>query len=317
MEAVSDAGQVSRRRARRLAVVIGLNAVVVAVEVVGGWYGRSMALVADAGHNLSDIAALALALLAVRLARRPPTRSKSFGYHRSGVLAAQANAAGVLVVCALIAAGAVARLARPEHVRGGTVLVTALGALVLNTAAMLLLREKGGRDHNMAAAALHMAGDAASSAVVAAVGLVALAGAHWPWLDPAVSLAIAVLIGAQALTMGKKVADVLLEGAPLGTDAGALTTSVISVAGVDEVHDLHIWSLSSEVVLLSAHLVMSGHPSLEEAQAVAGRVRAMLAGDFGIAHATLELECETCGTETADVCAMGPPPQSQFEPLHR
>lgn len=316
MGAVANAGHhngaqaVSYRRAQRLTYVMAVNGLVVVVELVGGWFGRSMALVADAGHNVTDIVALGLALLAVRLTRRPPTASRSFGYHRSGVLAAQANAAGVLIVCALIAAGAVERLAHPEHVRGGLVLVTAAVAMVLNSTAAWLLREKGANDLNMKAAVLHMTGDAASSGAVAIVGVVALAGAVTPWLDPVVSLAIALLIAVEALSLGRKVVDVLLESAPMGTDSGQLSSAVVAVPGVDDVHDLHIWSLSSEVVLLSAHLVMSGHPTLEEAQTVAGSVRTLLADEFGIAHSTLELECETCVEETADPCAMAPePPQ--------
>lgn len=293
----------------------GLNLVVVGAEAAGGWYGQSMALVADAGHNLADVVALALALLAVRWARRPPTGSKSYGYHRSNMLAAQANAAAVLVICVVIVAGAAERLVRPEHVRGGLVLATALGALVLNGLALFIVREKGGKDLNMRAAALHMAGDVASSAGAALVALVAMAGASTTWLDPVVSIVIAGLIGAQAVSLAKKVADVLLEGTPAGVDTVSLRSYVADMAGVDSVHDLHVWSLSSDVTLLSAHLVMSGHPSLEEAQAVAGRVRAVLAANFGIAHCTLELECETCGPPAEDLCAMGPAPQAGLEPV--
>jgi cobalt-zinc-cadmium efflux system protein len=298
--------ELSRRRARRLSVVMGVNAVVVAVELAGGWLGRSMALVADAGHNFTDIAALGLALGAVHLARRPPTRAKSFGYHRYGVLAAQANAAGVLVVCAFIAAGAIDRLAHPGPVRGTTVLVTALVAMALNGIAALVLRETSDRDLNMKSAVLHMAGDAATAAAVALVGLVNLLAAGALWLDPAVSIAIAVLIGVEAVSLGRRVSDVLAEGTPAGTDPLRLAGAVVDVPGVDDVHDLHVWSLSAEVVVLSAHLVVSGHPSLEEAQTVAGRVRGLLAREFGIAHATLELECETCVDEAADPCAMAP-----------
>lgn len=283
-----------------------MNVVVVVVELAGGWFGRSMALVADAGHNFTDIAALGLALGALRLSRRPPTQEKSYGYHRYGVLAAQANAAGVLVVCAFIAAGAIDRLAHPGHVRGGTVLVTALVALALNAAAAIALRERDGRDLNIRAALVHMAGDALSAGAVAAVGLAAVLGAGAEWLDPAVSIAIAVLIGIEAVSLARQVSDVLAEGTPAGTDTARLARAVVEVRGVDDVHDLHIWSLSAEVVLLSAHLVMSGHPSLEEAQTVAARVRELLAGQFGIAHATLELECETCVEEAADPCAMAP-----------
>ena len=292
------------RRSKRLSLVVGVNVLVALIELAGGVWAHSMALLADAGHNAADIAAAALALVAVRLARRPPTRAKSFGYHRGGVLAAQVNAASVLVFSVLIAAGAVARLAHPVPIHGWALLGVALGAFVLNGAAAVAAAEKGGRDLNIRAAVLHMAGDAAASATVAAVGLVLLVYPGAGWLDPAVSLALAVLIGAQAVRLGLQVADVLLEGTPAGTDAGALAHAVVSMPGVEDVHDLHIWSLSAEVTLLSAHLVMAGHPTLEEAQEVAGTVRSRLSEDFGIAHATLELECETCTDGLASPCAM-------------
>jgi cobalt-zinc-cadmium efflux system protein len=294
------------RRSRRLALVVVINVAVALLEVGGGLIAHSMALLSDAGHNAADIAAVALALGAVRLSRRPPTTAKSFGYHRSGVLAAEVNAAAVLVVSVLIAVGAIARLVHPQHVDGLVVVVVAAVALALNGAAALVLFERGGRELNMRAAVLHMAGDAAASLGVVVTGAVLLAYPGLRWLDPAVSLAIAALVGAQAVRLGRQVADVLLEGTPAGTDLGALAAAVGAMAGVEDVHDLHVWSLSSEVTLLSAHLVMAGHPTLEGAQEVASAVRGRLAGDFGIAHATLELECETCTEGFVNPCAMVP-----------
>jgi cobalt-zinc-cadmium efflux system protein len=295
---------VSVRRSKRLALVVAVNVVVALMEVVGGIFGHSMALLADAGHNAADVAAAALALVAVRIARRPPTTAKSFGYHRSGVLAAEVNAAAVLVVSVLIAVGAIARLAHPTPVRGTVLLGVALAALVLNGSAALLVLERNGRDLNMRASLVHMAGDAAASAGAVVAGVVLIVSPAQRWLDPAVSLAIAVLVGVQAVRLGREVADVLLEGTPSGTDTTALSRAVAAMAGIDDVHDLHIWSLSSEVTLLSAHLVMAGHPTLEQAQDIAGRVRARLTEDFGIGHATLELECETCADGLESPCAM-------------
>ena len=292
------------RRARRLGLVVSINVAVALVEVAGGVFGHSMALLADAGHNVADIAAAALALAALRLARRPPTVAKSFGYHRSGALAAQLNAAAVLVVSVLIAVGAIARLAHPVAARGSVIVPVAAAALVLNSLAALALVERGRRDLNMRATLLHMAGDAVASAGVLAVGLVLLVDPALRWLDPAVSLAIAALVGFEAVRLGREVADVLLEGTPVGTDTAALAGAVAAIAGVEDVHDLHVWSLSSDVTLLSAHLVMAGHPTLEGAQSVAIAVRARLARDFGIAHATLELECETCTDGIVNPCSM-------------
>jgi len=305
-------GGLAAGRSKRLSLVVGVNVLVAIVELAGGVWAHSMALLADAGHNAADIAAAALALVAVRLARRPPTGGKSFGYHRSGVLAAQVNAASVLVFSVLIAVGAGLRLAHPVPIRGPVVLGVALAAFVLNGSAAVIAAEKGGRDLNMRAAVLHMAGDAAASAAVAVVGLVLLVYPGAGWLDPAVSLALAVLIGGQAVRLGRQVTEVLLEATPAGTDSVALARAVVAMPGVEDVHDLHIWSLSTEVTLLSAHLVMAGHPTLEEAQGVAGTVRARLSEDFGIAHATLELECETCADGLASPCAMVPEADPDF-----
>jgi cobalt-zinc-cadmium efflux system protein len=269
--------------------------VIAVLETVAGLSGRSMALLADAGHNTADIAAAVLAFAAVRLARRPPTAAKSFGYHRSGVLAAEVNAGAVLVVSVLVAVGAIARLAQPVNARASLMVVVAAIALFLNGAGAVIVTEgRGDHELNVKAVSLHLAADAAASAGVVVAGTVLLIDRHLSWVDPAVSLLIAALVAGQAVRLGRRVADVLLEGTPPSTDTAALAIAVVGTPGVEDVHDLHVWSLSSEVTLLSAHLVMSGHPSLEGAQEVAGTVRARLAHEFGIAHATLELECEAC-----------------------
>jgi len=283
----------AQRRSRRLSFAIGVNVAVTALELAGGWLAHSVALLADAGHNATDIAAAVVALVAVRLARRPPNASKSFGYHRSGVLAAEVNAGAVLVVSVLVAVGAVVRLAHPIAAKGGLMVGVAAAALALNAVAALALAERRS-DLNTRAVALHLGADAVASAGVLSAGVALLLDSSLHWLDPAVSLAIALLVAWQAARLGRQVADVLLESTPPGTDTGRLAAAVLATPGVEDVHDLHIWALSSEVTLLSAHLVMAGHPTLEGAQGIAGNVRARLAHDFGIAHATLELECETC-----------------------
>ncbi|HMK98105.1 MAG TPA: cation diffusion facilitator family transporter, partial [Acidimicrobiales bacterium] len=186
----------------------------------------------------------------------------------------------------------------PEAARGGLMVPIAALALLLNLIGALALAERGGRELNIRGVMLHLGADAVASAGVLAAGVVLLAEPGLSWVDPAVSLAIAALVGAQAVQLGRQVADVLLEGTPSNTDTARLAAAVVATPGVEDVHDLHVWSLSSEVTLLSAHLVMSGHPTLEGAQGTAGMVRARLAKDFGIAHATLELECEACTLET-------------------
>lgn len=305
----------SRRRELRLRLALGLNIVIVVIQVVFGLAANSLGLLADAGHNLTDAAAVLASLVAVRLARRRPTSERSFGYHRGTVLAAQANAATILAITVLIVYEGIRRIIHPETVSGGVVVVVAVGAAVANVIAALALREghsHGHGDHeddgeegdlNMRSALLHMAGDALASVGVAIAGAVILLTGRFDRLDPAVSMGIGLLIAYQAWKLMRASADVLLESTPVGLDLNALTSTMATVAGVEQVHDLHVWSLSSEVRALSAHLVLAGHPTLEEAQAVGDAVKCAVTGRFRIAHATLELECETC-SDDGDWCAM-------------
>lgn len=295
---------VTTRRWRRLAVVLAVNAAVVAIQVVAGLRAASVGLLADAAHNLTDVAAVLLALMAVRLTRRPPTAARSFGYHRSTVLAAQANAALLVAITALIGYQAVHRLFHPHPVHGGIVAVVGAAALVANAAAAAGLHERRGRDLNVRSVVLHLAGDAAASAGVALAGLAILvAGGLW-WLDPVVSLVIAALIGVQSCLLVRDTVDVLLESTPRGLEIDDVLAAVRGVPGVEDVHDLHAWGLSSEVFALSAHVVLLGHPSLEQAQAVSEAVKSRVGERFGIAHVTLDLECETCILEGTAPCAM-------------
>jgi len=289
---------------RRLVIVLVLNVFVVGAQVSAGVIAGSLGLLADAAHNLADVAAIGLAIYAARLARRPATAERSFGWHRSTVLAAQANAAGLLVVTGLVAYEAVRRLVHPHTVEGGWVLVVALVALVINGGSALALRRDATTDLNRRAVMLHLMADAGASAVVAIAGAVILLTGHLDRLDPAASLVVSVLIAAQALRLVREASDVLLEGTPRGLDVEQLAGVMSTVPGVEAVHDVHAWSLSSDVRALSAHLVMAGHPTLEEAQAVAGAVKLAIAAPFAIAHATFELECESCVDPDIDPCAI-------------
>jgi cobalt-zinc-cadmium efflux system protein len=299
---------------RRMALVLVMQAAIVGGLVAAGLVAHSVGLLSAAGHNLADVGAVALSLAAVRLATRKPTTSRSFGYHRSTVLAAQANAAGILAISVFIVVVAVTRLGHVHHVRGGVVMLAALGDFVLNGLSALLLRgdhrshghahDHADPDLNVKAAMLHLAGDALAAAGVAVAGAVILLTGRFDWLDPAISIAIAVLIAWEAVKLVRATTDVLLESTPSGLDTTALLDTMSNVTGVEEVHDLHAWSLSSDVRALSAHLVLAGHPTLEEAQVVGEAVKRTIAVKYGIAHATLELECEACVDADADPCAI-------------
>lgn len=294
----ATAGSVSRDRERRLKFAIALNLVIVVGQVVFGLIAGSLGLLSDAGHNLTDVVALILSVVAIRIARRRPTANRSFGWHRGTILAAQANAASILLLTVWIFYESIHRLMDPPPVEGAIVLIIALVGFAANGASALFVRERhedgAEADLNMRSALLHLASDAVASLGVAIAGAVMLATGGWNWLDPAVSLLIGVSIAWHAWKLLRSSYAVLLEGTPDGVDPAEITESMTGIAGVEAVHDLHVWSISSDVRALSAHVVVDGHPTLEEAQLVAHRVRSHLGQRFRIAHATLELECETC-----------------------
>lgn len=283
-------------RETRLAIAIGLNVGIVVAQVVAGVVAGSVGLLADAAHNLTDVLAITVALVAVRLARRPRTAQRSYGYHRATVLAALFNAASILAVSVVVVVEAVQRLADPQPVEGGVVIVVAGLGAVFNGIAALVVFDRSG-DLNMRGALLHLISDAATSVAVALCGAVILVTDGWYWLDPAVALVISVVIAWQGWGLARSAVDILLESTPSGLDAATVADRVATIEGVEAVHDLHAWSLSSEVAALSAHVVVAGHPTLEEAQVVGERIKATLAHDFSIAHATIELECEPCADD--------------------
>ncbi|MGI8777958.1 MAG: cation diffusion facilitator family transporter [Acidimicrobiales bacterium] len=320
VDRAGESGTVAARRSRRLRLALGLNGVIVVVQIVLGIAAHSLGLLADAGHNLTDVAAVAASLVAVRWALRRPTTQRSFGYHRGTILAALFNAASILAITVFIFYEGVVRLLDPEPVSGGIVVVVAGIAAVVNTMAALAVREHShgdahgggghgaaggdaGADLNMRSAMLHLVSDALASLGVAIAGAVILVTGGNFWVDPAVSLGIGALIAWQAWRLMRQAAEVLLESTPTGLDSEVLQQAMASVDGVETVHDLHVWSLSSEVRALSAHLVLAGHPSLEEAQLVGTAVKRAISRPFAIVHATLELECESCVDDGA-WCAM-------------
>jgi len=289
-------------RSRRLTVSLALNGLLVVVQIVFGVIAHSSGLLADAGHNLSDVGALVLSLVAVRLALRPPSARRSFGNHRATILAALANAGLVAAVTALIVLDSIHRFGHPAPVRAGIVIVVAAVGLVVNCLAALVLRD-GSHDLNMRSVLVHMAGDALASLAVLVAGIVMFVTGSASWLDPASALVVAAIILYQAAQVSRRSIAVLLESTPPDVDLARLTATMAGVPGVSEVHDLHVWSLSSEMRVLSAHMVLTGHPTLEEAQVVGEQVKGAIAGPFSISHSTLELECERCN-DTDDPCLM-------------
>ncbi len=288
-------------RSRRIGIALGANLLVVVVEVSGAVAAHSVALLADAGHDLTDVAGLALGFVAVRLVRRSPTVQRSYGYHRATIVSALANVVLALGIAVAVAALAATRLGRPGHLDGGIVAVVAGFAAAANTAGALVLAD-GSHDLNLRAGMLHLAGDAVTSVAVVLVGVVVLTTGHFAMLDPVLSLVIALAVAGRGWSVARASLDILLEASPGDVDIDQLRAAMTAVPGVTEVHDLHCWSLSSEVRALSAHVVLDGHPSLEQANVVGETVKSRIGRPFGIAHTTLELECERCTDDVRQTC---------------
>ena len=283
-----------QHRALRIALVA--NAAFFAVEVAGGFVFRSLALLADGAHMLSDVAALVVALVAQRLVERPVTARHSYGMQRAEVLGAEANAVILLAVSGGIIFEAVRRIGTPAEVAGGGLLVVALAGLAVNLLSARVLAGARGGSLNMRGALVHMAADAWGS-VAAIVAGIAVVGWDARWVDPAASIAIAVLVLWSTWGLLRDATHVLLEGTPRGMDPDAVRHALLEDADVEAVHHLHLWNLASDVPALSAHVVLEGERSLHDAQASGDRLKAMLLDRYGISHATLELECHPCAPE--------------------
>jgi cobalt-zinc-cadmium efflux system protein len=279
-------------RSRALRIALATNAGYLVVEVVGGLATGSLALLADAAHMASDVAALVVALVAQHLLSRPATERHSYGLQRAEVLGAQANGAALVAVAAWIVVAAVHRLGSPTDVHGDGLLVVALVGLVVNVVSVVVLQRAAGESLNMRGAVLHMGLDAVGSVGAIVAGIAAIGGADR--VDPIVSIAIAALVLWSAWGLLRSTAHVLLEGTPRGVDPDAVTDALLGADGVEAVHHLHVWSLASDVPALSAHVVLAGELTLHQAQAAGYRLKGLLDHRFGITHATLELECHPC-----------------------
>lgn len=274
-----------------MSVGIGLNLAFVATEVAAGLWAGSLALLADAGHNAGDVLGLLLAWGASWLARRPPSRRYTWGLRRSTIYAALANAVLLLVACGVIVWEAIHRLASPERIAGPIVIVVATIGVVINTLTALLFA-RGHADANVRGAFLHMAADAAVSVGVALAGLaIALTGATW--IDPLVSIAIAMAIVAGTWGLFRESLDLALDAVPRGVEPEAITEALAAVAGVTEVHDLHVWGASTSEISLTAHLVT---PHGSDRDAMLETAHAMLRERFRIAHATIQIESDAAGS---------------------
>ena len=277
----------------RLLGAIALNALIVVAEVVGGLVSGSLALLSDAVHNLSDVAALTIAFVARRLGRRPPSPRHTYGLGRIEVMAALFNSATILVVGTLIIRAAVTRLMHPEPVLGGVMLAVASVGLAANLFSVLLLKGHSHGDLNMRAAVLHLLQDTLSSVAVVAAALLS-AWKYGPYLDPIVSILVVALVLLSGWRLLRDSGRVLLEGTPAGLDLEALRQDVQQFVPGCDLHHIHVWELRPEQRMLTAHLRVADAP-LSELESALHKVRDRLHTRWAISHSTLEPEIVGCG----------------------
>jgi cobalt-zinc-cadmium efflux system protein len=290
-------GRAERSR-RRLSIVLLLTAVYMLAEAAGGWMTGSLALLADAGHMLTDVAALALALIAIWFGSRPATPSKTFGYYRLEILAALINGVALVLISLLIFYEAYKRWAQPPQVKSGLMILIATGGLVINLICAWLLHGDHKDDLNMRGARLHIIGDALGSVgAIAAGALMWLYG--WYAADPLFSSLIGLLIVWSSWHLIRESTNVLLEGTPAHINLAAVEDAILHTGGVTNVHDLHIWTITSGREALSAHVI---HVETISQAELLKELRAKLQERFGVDHLTIQMETPDFEDETFHFC---------------
>jgi cobalt-zinc-cadmium efflux system protein len=271
---------------RRLSIVLVLVAVFMVVEFVGGWLANSLALMADAGHMLSDVAAISLSLFALSIARRPATPARTYGWLRIEILAALANGVALTVIALVIYWHAWHRFRAPEPIEGPLMLSVATAGLIVNIIAAVMLHAPSGHNLNVRGAYLHVLGDLLGS-VGAITAAIIILTTGWLAADALISALVATLILIGSARLIRESVDVLLEAAPRHIDLGRVRDAIASVEGVEAVHDLHVWTLTSGYFAMSGHAVIrdpSAHQRVLEA------IHQRMHEDFGISHVTVQVE---------------------------
>lgn len=275
---------------KRLAIVLALTTAYLIAEVVGGLLTHSLALLADAGHMLTDVAGLGLALLAIQFAERPATPERTYGFYRVEILAALTNAVVLIGISVYILYEAYQRFRNPPEVQSGAMLAVAAVGLIINIVGIYLLRAASQESLNMKGAYFEVMSDMLTSIGVIVAAIIMLT-TGWYYADPIISAGIGLFILPRTWMLLKDAVGVLLEGTPSDVNLASLRESIASVQGVASVHDLHVWSLTSGVNAMSVHTVLADHALHDE---VLAAVQERVTHDFKIAHATVQVECQGC-----------------------
>ena len=277
---------------RRVLIALVLTGGFMIVEVVGGIISGSLALLADAGHMLTDTMALALAAMAFHVSRRPPNGRLTYGYQRFQILAAFVNGLSLLAIVGWILFEAVRRFLNPRDILGETMLIVAVAGLLINLVSFVVLHTGDQENLNIRGAALHVAGDLLGS-VAAIVAAIVIIYTGWTPIDPLLSIAVAILILRSAWSLVKRSAHVLLEGAPEWLDVENMHQRIVAnVPGVGEIHHVHIWGLTPQQLMLTMH--MSLQEPVESQSDVIRNVKSFLRKEYGIGHSTIEVEVDGC-----------------------
>ena len=288
----SHFGDLANQTAKRLALSLGLTAAFVVIEIIAGIFGNSLALLTDAAHNFTDVIALGLSWYALRIAAKPAHAGKTFGYHRVGILVALVNSTTLVVIAFGIFYEAYRRLIAPPEVNAPILIGVGIVAFLINAGTAWLVQKGSEHDLNLRSAFLHLMGDVMSTlgAVIAGV-VIYFTGANW--LDPLVSALIGALILYNAWGILRQTIHILLESSPEDMNVEELLADIRKVDGVLDVHDLHVWSINENLRLLSAHIVTEDI-SVSAGAIVQNSIAELLAHEYHVQHATLQLECEGC-----------------------
>jgi len=286
---------------RRLLVALSITGMMTIVELAGGLISNSLALIGDAGHMFTDTLALGLSLFALNLAKRPASQTKTYGYYRAEILAALVNGTILILVSGYIFYEAYHRFVEPPEVRGGLMLIVAAIGLAANVVGISVLRSAGSRNLNVKGAFLHMWSDTISSlGVIAAGAIILLTGRTIA--DPIISIIIGLLILRGAGGLVWESVNILLEAVPKNLDVSRINDAVRKIKGVRDVHDVHLWAITSGMYAMSCHLLIEDQ-KVSNCTQIVDEVNKTLSQKFGISHSTVQLECEEC--ENSPVCHIG------------